>query len=419
MIRSLVLSILLCPILASAQVVDRVIATNGEARTEAISSIVLHTTGAGTFNEAVERLAYRGDRRSHYVVGRDGTLVGLVPEVEIAPDGEDANATSIVVHVVNRGDGEEPFSGLQRDALTYLLTDVTLRNGLAAADVSFADLAGNFPIDSVRAAIVEASVAIGPTERAPAPAKWPDPRVELVQLSAEAPSDFAPRRVFIDAGHGSNGNAGNTGALCQKEQDFALSASTDLADYLRETKLFSVKVSRTGDETVSYSGRIKAADEWKADVMISLHSDVRGVLYTWQPKATMACTRSDAAPGFSVLRNDGDKDQTRDRKTLSHAIATSMIDAGFGVYDGIDYPDWMYSPDRSQAGVFINARPEAESPIILRKPSMPSVIVEAHHAMRPEDVRRWRQADTRDAFGAAMAVALIDYFTTAEDGVSE
>jgi N-acetylmuramoyl-L-alanine amidase len=45
---------------------------------------------------------------------------------------------------------------------------------------------------------------------------------------------------------------------------------------------------------------------------------------------------------------------------------------------------------------------------VLWKPSMPSVIVETHHALDPREARLWAEKSTHEAFASAVTAALID-----------
>ena len=80
-----------------------------------------------------------------------------------------------------------------------------------------------------------------------------------------------------------------------------------------------------------------------------------------------------------------------------------MALAGLGAYDGRDYPG-LYLDDPEQPGAFIDRR----FLYVLRKPAVPSVIVETHHFLDLEEVARWNEPRTLEAFAAAVAGALVD-----------
>jgi N-acetylmuramoyl-L-alanine amidase len=85
-----------------------------------------------------------------------------------------------------------------------------------------------------------------------------------------------------------------------------------------------------------------------------------------------------------------------------------MQAAGFLPYDGNDYIG-LYEDDPKSPGVFVDRHQPGRRIFFLRKPSMPSVIIETHHALDPREERRWREEKTLQAFGASLAAALSDF----------
>ncbi|MFE4896558.1 N-acetylmuramoyl-L-alanine amidase [Peribacillus butanolivorans] len=81
-------------------------------------------------------------------------------------------------------------------------------------------------------------------------------------------------KIFIDAGHGGTdpGAVGNG----LKEKDLTLKIATMVKSMLEDYKDVSVKMSRTGDTYPSLSARTKAANEWGADIFLSIHINAGG-----------------------------------------------------------------------------------------------------------------------------------------------
>lgn len=90
--------------------------------------------------------------------------------------------------------------------------------------------------------------------------------------------DIPPRRirVAVDAGHGGkdSGAPGRRGTL---EKDVNLAAARDLAGLLEEEKVFDVFLTRQTDEFVPLADRARLANEWKADLFVSLHCNAHRV----------------------------------------------------------------------------------------------------------------------------------------------
>lgn len=82
-------------------------------------------------------------------------------------------------------------------------------------------------------------------------------------------------KVFIDPGHGGSdsGAAGNGLA----EKNITLSISTRIRDILQnEYQNAEVRMSRTGDQTVSLKQRTEMANAWGADFYLSVHINAGG-----------------------------------------------------------------------------------------------------------------------------------------------
>ncbi|QSQ25807.1 N-acetylmuramoyl-L-alanine amidase [Pyxidicoccus parkwayensis] len=243
-----------------------------------------------------------------------------------------------------------------------------------------------------------------------APPAWPAPGAPLTVAQVHFPEGFGKHRIYLDAGHGAEGNTGNKSVTCEDEETFTLRVAEDLARRLEATGHFRVLLSRKPGEHVPYPSRINAARKWNAQVMLSLHSDARGTAQPWEPTPGQQCYRQDASPGFSVLWSEEAAAPLRARRELlAHALARSLGHAGFRSYDGADYTG-LYAADAAQAGVFVAkvSEPTHRRIFVLRRPTIPSVIIETHHALDFEEAARWREERTLEAFSAAVAQGLVD-----------
>lgn len=266
-------------------------------------------------------------------------------------------------------------------------------------------------------AALSAGVARGPSRRSAvlhalklpiAPSGWPFPGARIVAPVPVFPPDFGVRRVYLDAGHGAPGNTGNRSCFCVDEQEFTLAAARALAERLDATGRFETRMSRTGGRLVPYRERVDDAVRWGAEAFISLHSDVRGAVASWSPRPGVSCPLNLAAPGFAVLWSDEGEPALCDRRlALARAFARRMDEAGFLPYRGAAYRG-LYEPDAAQPGVFIDRRPPGQRIFVLRRPTMPSILVETHHALDAREAARWAEPATLDAFAAATAAALAD-----------
>ncbi|MBK1647567.1 hypothetical protein CKO36_02885 [Rhabdochromatium marinum] len=114
----------------------------GKPRQAAVRQIVIHATGGpdcdasrrfrgGTLAGIVQHFLRNQGRISiHYVIGRDGSIVSMVPESQVAYHVRGHNQDSIGIELVNDGDGMDPFDATQIDRLIALLRELLERYGL-------------------------------------------------------------------------------------------------------------------------------------------------------------------------------------------------------------------------------------------------------------------------------------------------
>ena len=251
---------------------------------------------------------------------------------------------------------------------------------------------------------LDAGVPAAPSARV-APLGWPFPGAPLSPPAVVFPKRGRKLRLYLDAGHGAANNTGNTSCTCENESDFTYRVAGDSARRLEATGHVLVRLSRKGPKPVAYPDWVAAAEQWGADAFVSIHSDARGQALLLPLPDGRLCPRQDAAPGFSVLWSDEGKVKIISRRhALARGLARRLAAAGFTAYDGFDYTN-LYDGD-AQPGVFVDRRPSAKRVFVLRKPTMPSVIIETHNAFDFEEVARWREDRTLEVFAAVVASAL-------------
>lgn len=245
-------------------------------------------------------------------------------------------------------------------------------------------------------------------EPAPSPPGAPDLSLRLptpVWPAAGAPltppvlGALPTLRVYLDPGHGAPDNHGNVGVYCHLEEEFTLALAAAVAARLEDTPI-TVRLARSGEERPGYRQRVREAEAWGADVYVSLHSDNRGVPWTWEPEEGRTCPRNDHEVGTAVLWSDDGADPEA-RHALAREVARSLQEAGLPAYSGVDYGT-LYGGDEVP-GVFVDQRRHV---YVLHAPSMPSVLVETHHAWSLAEVERWEEDATVEAFTWALVAGL-------------
>ncbi len=238
---------------------------------------------------------------------------------------------------------------------------------------------------------------------------WPSPGARVFPLLGTAPSRRL--KVLIDPGHGAPGNVGNTSSFCRLEQDTMLRLGVELGRVL-EARGFEVRLTRTSsEETPRYQQRVREGLAWGGDVLVSLHSDIRGWPAWWRPEGRESCLFRDVAPGFALLYADNGPPRRLDRREqLARLLSLRLADAGFHPYDGWDY-EGLYEADAEVPGTFIDRHLPGGRIYMLRHPPMPSVIIETFNARHRLESARFQRPETREAFFSAVAAALADYAT--------
>ncbi|MCI8388653.1 MAG: N-acetylmuramoyl-L-alanine amidase [Clostridiales bacterium] len=182
-------------------------------------------------------------------------------------------------------------------------------------------------------------------------------------------------KIFIDQGHNPvNPNAGAEGNGL-REQDITYSVGRILADLLNNNSAFEARLSRSSpteilgtSNTSSLSTRTNAANAWGADYFISLHTNA----------STNASASGTEAYVFS-------------RNSSAFGLAEDIVEQ-LTLITGLN--------DR---GVFI--RP---SLYVLRKTSMPSVLVEMGFITNPGDASL--MSNEPDLFALGIYNGILEYF---------
>jgi len=166
-----------------------------------------------------------------------------------------------------------------------------------------------------------------------------------------------------------------------------------------------VTETRAPGEAPSYSRRLERAVAAGAQMLLSIHFDVRGEAWQVDEQGGRACYESYGSVGFAVLWSDEGPLASR-RHDLARALSTQLEERGFHPYDGEDYPG-LYDPDPLTPGVFVDRHPERQRIFLLRASGLPALILETHHALHREEWARWQEEATRAALADAVEDALL------------
>ena len=192
-------------------------------------------------------------------------------------------------------------------------------------------------------------------------------------------------RIVIDPGHaGRNVDPGAVnGTTGLQEADVALMISRLVENYLSNVG-YEVKLTRTDWEqadTDDLSYRTALANEWVADIFISLHCN---------------SAENSSARGYEVWTSPGD--------TLGDALATCLyrqIAAEF--------------PDRAGRTDYSDGDPDKESRFyVLVHTDAPACLVEMAFISNEEEAELLADAAWQDRYARAIARGVTDYFVAME-----
>ena len=192
-------------------------------------------------------------------------------------------------------------------------------------------------------------------------------------------------RIVIDPGHaGRNIDPGAVNAATGlQEADVALRVSRMVEKYLLAVG-YTVKLTRTEweqEETDDLSYRTALANEWAADVFISLHCN---------------SAENPSAEGYEVWTSPGD--------TMGDALATSIYRQ---IADEF--------PDRKGRTDYSDGDPDKESRFyVLVHTDAPACLVEMAFISNEEEAALLADAAWQDRYARAIARGVTDYFVAME-----
>ena len=182
-------------------------------------------------------------------------------------------------------------------------------------------------------------------------------------------------KIYIDQGHNpQNPNAGAEGNGL-REQDIVFRIGILLADLLRANPNFEVRLSRPTSETqigtsntTSLRARVNDANSWGADYFLSLHTNASSIAAATGSEAFAFSRTSPAfALGEDILEG--------------LAASTGLRNRGMQVRSGL---------------------------YVLRKTSMPSILIELGFITNPNDARLMSQQP--ELFARGIYNGILDYF---------
>jgi len=225
----------------------------------------------------------------------------------------------------------------------------------------------------------EGAVTAGEEKGKPAAAPVANPPPVVREENAPAPPPPAParkRRIVVDAGHGGK-DKGTTGTHRIYEKDINLLVARDLAQKLKDSGKFEVLMTRQDDTFVPLGRRSKIANDFQADLFISLHCNntnhrgERGFeIYFLSEKASDPESQRVADVENAVLALEGKSAEQETAAMLLQAMAKTEFMNDAAELAGLMTKELPKKVDLKDRGV------KQASFYVLRGTNAPAVLVE-------------------------------------------
>ncbi len=222
-------------------------------------------------------------------------------------------------------------------------------------------------------------------------------------------------RVLVDPGHGGK-DAGAIGWKRTKEKDVNLRTALDLAKRLRETGLFDVRLTRSKDVFVTLPDRCRLANEWKADLFVSVHANYA---HDHREKGSEVYFLSDHASDPEAARlaevenaaDAGPPDPSRDGEVAQSILGvmartenlnrSSKLAATLAL--ALKKKTSLSSRGVKQASLYV-----------LHWTDSPAVLVEMGFISNRRDAARLRSSGFRNKIAKALASGIVEYVRSKE-----
>ncbi len=259
--------------------------------------------------------------------------------------------------------------------------------------------------------------ASGPANTA-VPGDW---QAKVNVPAADQAEESKPKKpvVMIDPGHGGV-DPGTVGANNVREKVVVLAVGKRLAELLKKTGRYDVRMTRTTDKFVSLNKRLKMSRDAKADLFISLHADaisqksfaesVRGAtVYTLSETASDAQARRLAEKENSVdlaagMQSDADKSE----KGLVKDILIDLLKRETANFSADFSKELVHRLKRTMTVSRVPQRSAAFK--VLKQTYSPSVLVELGYLSNSSDAKSMSSKQWRERMAKSIAAAVESYF---------
>jgi N-acetylmuramoyl-L-alanine amidase len=233
-----------------------------------------------------------------------------------------------------------------------------------------------------------------------------------VAIEKSTPSDKII--ILVDAGHGGE-DYGAVGKNKTREKDVNLAIAKKLVNTINKNKDLSAILTRNGDYYIPLTKRITIAKNEQATMFISIHADAvestsaKGAsIYTLSEKgnnsklAKQLEQSENSVDQFGGVETVIDSDQflksiltdfsRQDRETQSQKLASQVLE------------------ELSKIGPVHKKTPQKANFVVLKAPTIPSILVETAFISNPTQEKRLGNSKEQQKIADAIYKGVIDYF---------
>ena len=220
--------------------------------------------------------------------------------------------------------------------------------------------------------------------------------------------------ILVDAGHGGE-DSGAVGKNKTREKDVNLAIAKKLVNTINKNKDLSAILTRRGDYYIPLTKRITIAQNEQATMFISIHADAiestsaKGAsIYTLSEKgnnsklAKQLEQSENSVDQFGGVETVIDSDQflksiltdfsRQDRETQSQKLASQVLE------------------ELSKIGPVHKKTPQKANFVVLKAPTIPSILVETAFISNPTQEKRLGNSKEQQKIADAIYKGIIDYF---------
>jgi N-acetylmuramoyl-L-alanine amidase len=234
------------------------------------------------------------------------------------------------------------------------------------------------------------------------------------KVAIEKPTPSDKTIIVVDAGHGGE-DSGAVGKNKTREKDVNLAIAKKLVNTINKNKDLSAVLTRNGDYYIPLTKRITIAQNQQATMFISIHADAvestsaKGAsIYTLSEKgnnsklAKQLEQSENSVDQFGGVETVIDSDQflksiltdfsRQDRENQSQKLASQVLE------------------ELSKIGPIHKKTPQKANFVVLKAPTIPSILVETAFISNPTQEKRLGNSKEQQKIADAIYKGVIDYF---------